>query len=750
MFFNISVLLSLLFLFAGCGRGVGTSDTTPPQFTSVSAISVQENQKRILQVETNDTSTVVYAIADSGDMDAFSLENSSGTLSFKSEPDYENPIDEDHDNIYHIEINATDSYGNRATQSLTISVIDVDEIPPHISSASHVTLQENHSKVIELEIDNNESFITYHIVGGEDASRFYIYNNNPILRFRTDPNFELPVDTGADNIYKVTVSIVDGNGNHTEQNLSVTVTDIDESSTADSDSDYIPDNIEVLLGTDMNNGDSNSNAIDDGLDTEGNNSDPFFDKQWHIRSLGTTVNDSGVSTIVGNDLDIVYIYHQYMGYNHGENIIVQVVDTGVDADHEDLIDNMDMSRSYNRGNIGDPSGNHEHGTMVAGIMAARAFNGKGVRGIAPFAKIAGSNWLNTQSNSALEKIWLSGSGANEIAVSNNSWGSYYDVDTVYEDIMELGTSTLRDGKGRVYVFAAGNDRDLNANANLQYILSSHYPITVAALKHDNTHADYSTPGSNILVSGYSGNYYIDSPTIGTTTIMGTSKNSGNIDTKTTWTEDTKHNYSFIMNGTSAAAPTVSASIALVLEACPNLTWRDVRYLAAIHAKQIDSSNSSWTTNAAGLHHSIDYGFGLIDPQAMITDCSAGYTLLPVEQSKSASKDYNNTTIPDNSSISFTLTMAEHISIEWVELTVDNDNPHASDYIITLTSPQGTHSILMTADSDVGGDWMNGGFRFSTAGMLDEDAQGDWGITLQDTISSHTGAVKDIGLKVYGH
>ena len=52
------------------------------------------------------------------------------------------------------------------------------------------------------------------------------------------------------------------------------------------------------------------------------------------------------------------------------------------------------------------------------------------------------------------------------------------------------------------------------NANLQYALSNRYAIAVAGLKHDNTYAEYSTPGSNILVSGYSGNYYEDSPDIG--------------------------------------------------------------------------------------------------------------------------------------------------------------------------------------------------------------------------------------------
>ncbi|MEN8302626.1 MAG: S8 family serine peptidase, partial [Campylobacterota bacterium] len=319
-----------------------------------------------------------------------------------------------------------------------------------------------------------------------------------------------------------------GSGGGSSSNTDQDVDPIDISE-FDSDGDFIPDNIEIFLGTDSNESDENSNGVLDGLETTGIRGDTFFDKQWHIHSLGTETNYSGVATIVGNDLDILEIYHTYMGYNHGDNIIIQVVDTGVDKDHEDLISNMDISRSYNGDEVGDPSAvpdppdyHYTHGTMVAGIMAAQAFNGKGVRGIIPFAKISGSNFLQNQSYESLSTAWLNGAGANEISVSNNSWGSYYDTDLFYEDLMEEGTKTLRDAKGRVYVFAAGNRREYKGNANLQYRLSNRYAIVVAALKHDNTHASYSNPGANILVSGYSGEYYQISPTIGTTTDMGSS------------------------------------------------------------------------------------------------------------------------------------------------------------------------------------------------------------------------------------
>jgi len=617
------------------------------------------------------------------------------------------------------------------------------------TSEDTASLTENHVHILTAHTTYDAN-VTYSVTGGEDDSLFVIDAVSGQLRFKTSPDFEHPGDSNQDNNYTLTVTASHLSDPQIHQDITVTITDLDEASSLDSDGDYIPDNIEILIQSDPNDPDANNNTIDDGLDTQGTWGDTFFDKQWHIRSLGTHTNESAISTIIGNDLDLLALYHTYMGYNYGDPIIVQIVDTGVDADHEDLSDNMDLSRSYNKGNIGDPSGSGTHGTEVAGIMAARAFNGKGVRGIIPFAKIAGSNWLSAQSTSTLEKVWLTGEGADKITVSNNSWGSYFDKDTLYEDIMEQGVSTLRSGKGRIYVFAAGNDRGNKGNANLQYVLNNRYMIAVAALKHDNTHASYSTPGSNILVSGYSGNYYTDSPTIGTTTIMGASQNTGTVNTQTTWTEDTEKNYTFIMNGTSAASPTVAASIALVLEACPNLTWRDIKYLSATEAKQVDISNPSWVTNHAGLTHSIDYGFGLINAQGMIDTCTTTYVNLLDEQVKSVTHTFNTSVPDDNTTSTFTLSMPDDISIEWVEVTIDNNSTYASDYHVSLVSPEGTETTLMTEDTQVPGDWMNHGFRLSTAALLNERSIGDWQINIRDALPDDKGTVKDIALKIYGH
>lgn len=527
----------------------------------------------------------------------------------------------------------------------------------------------------------------------------------------------------------------------------------------DTDNDFIPNVIEQNLGMNPYDSDENNNNILDGLDSHGQNGDKFFDMQWYIYSQNHTTHSGTKVSINGNDLDLFNIYSRYMGYNNGNNIIIQVVDTGVDPTHLDLVENLDKYRSYS----GDSSGSIKmpfdpHGTKVAGIIGARAFNGEGVRGIIPFAKIASSNWLLKKKYYQLDKSWLSGVGANEISISNNSWGSDFDTDTILEEYMEEGSKRLRDYKGRIYVFASGNSRKEHIDANLQYVANSRFPIITASINLGNKITSYSTPGVNLLVSAYGGEDFTITPTIATTTISSTSVNSGNKKTQTTWSDDFDQDYTYDFSGTSAAAPMVSASIGLVLEACPNLTWRDVRYLLANNAKQIDSSNKSWIKNYAGLKHSKDYGFGLINPQGMIDECSHGYRVLSRE--RNLQKVINtNINIPDNKNpIGVNINITNQATIEWIEVTITSDHVFASDLKIVLISPSGTKSTLIDVNPISGkssyysttSDWMKNGFRFSTALMMGESSRGIWRVEVSDESRDDKGILNGVMLNIYGH
>jgi len=654
---------------------------------------------------------------------------------------------------YNLTAYATNSVGDGESVSVHIAVTNVSDTvatlaPTTISIRDHTTTGSTVGNVTI--INSGDSPISSMRLSGENATDFTIANNGVITT---------AVEMNESNIAKYNLTAVATNEAGDSQSVDVNIT-VRKVIAGDEDGDNIPDSIEALIGLDPTIADEDGDGILDGLQVTGSKGDTFFDKQWHLRSLGTTVNDSGVATIEGNDLDLLEIYHNYMGYNKGTPIIVQIVDNGVDADHEDLVNNMDLSRSYQHSGeevtVGDPSpqtDDNTHGTEVAGIMAARAFNGIGVRGVAPFAKIAGSNWMEQQDYTGLEKVWLTGDGANEIAVTNNSWGTYFSNESAFEYLLKQGSETLRDGKGRIYVFAAGNDREnYHGNSNLSYITNNRYAIAVAALRHDNTYAQYSSPGGNVLISGYSGNFYQDSPTIATTTVEGQSSNSGDINTKTTWSEDTAENYTFAMNGTSAAAPTVAGSIALVLEACPNLTYRDIKYLIAKHGKRVDVNNSTWKQNGGGLWYSTDYGYGLINPKGMIDDCNSSYVTLPTEKTFEVSSDVNYT-LENGASVSFATTIDDANSsiLEWVELTVDSNYTRVEDYAISLTSPSGAKSLIVDWHYQSGAIY-DGGFRFGAAGFIDENSSGEWKVKISDmdTDNSEAGFIKSIKLKFYGH
>ncbi len=622
-------------------------------------------------------------------------------------------------------------------------------------------------------IDVDADTITYSLTG-TDASYFNIGTSTGVVTFKVAPDYETKT-TYLINIVATDDGIGTLSDTHT---LRIDITDITETSD-DSDGDYIPDNIETMLGMNSSNSDEDGDGVLDGLQLSGSLGDKYFNKQWHIRSLGGLVSpDSDSQTIINNDLDVIDIYHKYMGYNNADNIIVQVVDSGIDTAHEDLSSNIDLSRSRDSttASMGSSpeTATSTHGTMCAGIIGARAFNGKGVRGVAPFAKIAGSNWLNNPTFIELEEVWTKNDTDNKIAIASNSWGTTSaDASTFYEDLMQDSSTNGRKvggvAYGKLFVKAAGNSRESNHDSALTYTNSNPYVIAVAALKNDLTYSSYSSSGSNIFVSGFAGDYWSNSATIATTNVTGKSGKHKNltwnetkkcyirtIDSKCaspTWDDDDSLNYTFGMNGTSAAAPSVAGALALVLEACPTLPWRDVKYLIAKHAIKVDSSNSSWVTNSAGFHHSVDYGFGLINAKDMINDCQGSYTKLTASSTPPAENFINiNKTIPDNNptGVSHTFTVTNSKTIEWLGVTVYSDHTYGADLEIHLTSPAGTTTRLMLGNNSGANYNLNAGFRYGSVAFLGESSAGNWTIKIVDKRASDTGDLVHLSFELFGH
>ncbi|SEI94366.1 Cadherin domain-containing protein, partial [Allopseudospirillum japonicum] len=125
---------------ANIDTSVVVSSNAAPVITSNSggdtaAINVAENSTTVTMVTATDAEddTLAFSISGGADSTLFSIDANSGALTFKAAPDYENPQDQGDtagNNTYVVEVQADDSNGGTDTQTLTVTVTDVNETPP--------------------------------------------------------------------------------------------------------------------------------------------------------------------------------------------------------------------------------------------------------------------------------------------------------------------------------------------------------------------------------------------------------------------------------------------------------------------------------------------------------------------------------------------------------------------------------------------------------------------------------------------
>ncbi|MDM3851694.1 MAG: hypothetical protein PT119_17340, partial [Aphanizomenon gracile PMC627.10] len=128
-------------------------------------------------------------------------------------------------NSYSIRIKTTDQGGLSFEKQLTIGVTDVNEVPV-ITSPTTANFAENGTgtvyTVIATDVDAGTPLYS---LSGTDASLFNISNGN--VNFKNAPNFELPSDSGANNVYDINVIASDGSLTAT-QAVAITVTNVNE------------------------------------------------------------------------------------------------------------------------------------------------------------------------------------------------------------------------------------------------------------------------------------------------------------------------------------------------------------------------------------------------------------------------------------------------------------------------------------------------------------------------------------------
>lgn len=285
--------------------------------------------------------------------------------------------------------------------------------------------------------------------------------------------------------------------------------------------------------------------------------DPELGKQWHYANDGSLSQNH----TTGADINVKGVWERYTGGNR--RVVVAVVDGGIDREHEDLKDNYIGGKNFVTG--GQVTA-EEHGTHVAGTIAARNNNGTGVCGIAGGNAGSGADGVGLLScqifagkksaDGAEAIVWAADNGA---VIVNNSWG--YDFETREDAKKSKISGPLKaavdyfveyagcdmDGnqkpdspmKGGLVVFAAGNDGwDVNPICQYEPVFS------VGAIGPDFKRSSYSNYGSWVDIAAPGGEQSTRNNTLILSTLPGN---------KYGW-----------LQGTSMACPHVSGVAALVV------------------------------------------------------------------------------------------------------------------------------------------------------------------------------------------
>lgn len=460
--------------------------------------------------------------------------------------------------------------------------------------------------------------------------------------------------------------------------------------------------------------------------------DPFSAQQWHLENTGQ------FGGLAGADGNVPSVWETHTG-NPGT--VVAIVDGAVEIGHEDLLENVRPGLSYDFVSVeDDPSdlSDDPHGTACAGIAAARGFNGIGIIGAAPATGLAGIRLLGAETDFNEAQAFSRNSTA--ISVYSNSWGPTDDgmrlegPGPLTLEAIRNATETGRGGKGNIFVWAGGNGREDLDNSNYDGYANLRQVIAIAASTDLGQQAAYSEPGANILVNAPS---------------------DGGIASITTTDQTGQTGYSFneytgTFGGTSASAPLVSGIVALMLDANPGLSWRDVRWILAHTARQNDPAHSGWAVNGAGLPVSHAYGFGTVDALAAVT-MSSGWTGLGPEMNAQA-ESRPEMLIPDNNSqgVSSTLEIAEDFIVEFVDIRFSAaDHTRWADLEIVLTSPSGTTSVLSQLHQSDGA-YTYDNWRFGSVRHLGERSAGTWTLSVRDLRSNRTGTFQHWQLEIFGH
>ena len=456
--------------------------------------------------------------------------------------------------------------------------------------------------------------------------------------------------------------------------------------------------------------------------------DPRFSDQWQFLNTGQTGGTSGA------DINATFAWP----YFTGKGVKVVIVDDGVQVSHPDLATNHDTSLDYDfvtdSASLGS-TGNH--GTFIAGLIAATTDNGTDGAGVAYGASYgsfinglddAEEDNSEVSTKSIYEKLKSVGADT-----SNHSYGPDPLVERFDDETLAAVTAYATDGRGGLgglFVYAAGNQRFASGNSNFIDVAETPFDIQVGAINHFGSYGSselpvtdaFSSPGANVLVTAPGVN------------VLSTDRVAPN-------GYDTAAEVA-TSSGTSFSAPIVTGVTALMLEANSGLGGRDVQQILAASAVKSSGASSvynptsgdtafldkatselaatfsvteekmraaletpwDWQTNGAGdwngggMHVSHDYGYGLVDARAATRLAESwevdtfGAQKFAGWNAVTASGD-GNLTVADGQSLEAKVTVSDSASLQRLLLNIDFAKVDAEALELKLTSPSGTVSYL---------------------------------------------------------
>ena len=311
-----------------------------------------------------------------------------------------------------------------------------------------------------------------------------------------------------------------------------------------------------------------------------NTNDPLIGSVWGLDSNHGV--DAEVAWAVSSDADeiVVAVIDSGVDIGHADLASViwsnddEIADNGIDDDGNGYIDDTygwDFTGEYDN----TPQDEHGHGTHVAGTIAAVRDNNEGIAGVADNVKIMALRFLDKNGSGVTS--WaisaLEYAVANGAQISNNSWGGGGYESALYNAIASAGNS------GHLFVAAAGNS-GLNADTNPMYPAAYDLPniLSIAAINSSGSLAGFSNYGSNRVDIAAPG---VD---ILSTMSADSSACSSTPPCYTSW------------NGTSMAAPHAAGVAALMLGVNSTLTPEEmiqtmidtVRPTAALNGKVLSN------------------------------------------------------------------------------------------------------------------------------------------------------------------